>query len=154
MTARPTSRDMTARPTSRSAEIADLEERLSQALGREKAAYARAAELRKELVQKARAMMEAVEAAVRYLANRIESGTLGDEFTGSTSTLDARRGSAGFGYGKGGSVYDPARSRRVFWTWSALTGASLSPRLETALSGPVKDHELYYKARGELCKRG
>lgn len=54
---------MTGRPTSRSAEIADLEERLSRALGRQKAAYARAAELRKELEQKHRALMEAVEAA-------------------------------------------------------------------------------------------
>jgi hypothetical protein len=95
-----------------------------------------------------------VDAAVQYLASRIETGALDDEFTRSVSSLDAQRGASGFGYGKGGSVYDPARSRRVFWTWSALTGVSLSPELADALSGPVKTHELYYQARGELCKRG
>jgi hypothetical protein len=94
-----------------------------------------------------------VEAAVRQLARRIAGDDLGGEFTHSVSRLDAQRGAAGFGYGEGGSAFDPLRARRVFWTWSALTGEPLTPALEEALSGPVKAHELYYQVRGELCTR-
>jgi len=93
----------------------------------------------------------AVGLAVHHLTDRIEANELGGEFENSSSSLDAIRGSAGFGYGAAGSQFDPARARRVLWTHAALTGELLPQEVDVLLSRDPEPHELFYWLRNELC---
>ena len=93
----------------------------------------------------------AIEAAVGYLIERLEEGDLGGEFEHSSSSLDAARARAGFGYGRGGSDFDPRRARRVLWTYEALTGTPLPAAVSEQIAGNPEPHELYYWLRREQC---
>jgi hypothetical protein len=92
-----------------------------------------------------------VDLAVRHLMKRLEANELDGEFEDSSSSLDAIRGRAGFGYGTAGSRFDPARARRVLWTHAALTGEPVSPEVADLLSSDPEVNELYYWLRNELC---
>lgn len=93
----------------------------------------------------------AVEAAVRYLIDRLEAGELGGEFEDSSSPLDAARAGAGFGYGRGGSEFEPRRARRVLWTYEAVTGRLLPAAVSAQIAGGPDPHELFYWLRRERC---